>query len=338
MRKNMLRLWLQVMGACFLAAMLSSPLWAAEPPRPGAINYIEGQATAGGQTLTEKSVGSVTLTAGETLSTQKGRAEVLLTPGIFLRVDNHSSIQMVSPGLADTVVQLQSGRALVEVAEIQRENNVRVDIGNASTQVLKAGLYDFDANQGLVQVFDGKATVQDDDGHVVVHGGHELRLNAANQKLKAVRFDKTVSEDDFYRWARLRSSYLAEANFDEARRYVVNGGWGPGWYGAGWYWDPGFDAYTFIPGYGSFFGPFGYGFYSPFVAYGGPYFGYGGYYGGYYRHFGQGYRPPVFAHGGFGGHAFSGGGRSGGFDAGPGGGFGGRTGGFGRSGGFGGRR
>src|SRR5579862_4388645 len=102
----MLRLWLQAMGVCFLAAMLSSPLWGADPPRPGTINYVEGQVTAGGHAMGEKSVGSVDLAAGETLETQNGRAEILLTPGIFLRVDNHSSIQMVSPDLADTVVQL----------------------------------------------------------------------------------------------------------------------------------------------------------------------------------------------------------------------------------------
>lgn len=334
----MMRSWLLIMAGCFLAATSSGLAWGAEPPRPGTVNYIEGQASAGGQTLTEKSVGSVTLVSGETLATQNGRAEVLLTPGIFLRVDNHSSVQMVSPGLADTVVQLQNGRALVEVAEIRKENNVRVNMGNVSTQVLKAGLYDFDANQGLVEVFDGKALVQGNDRRVEVSGGQEVAVGVANQNLKKAKFDKKANEDDFYRWASLRSSYLAEANFDAARRYVVNSGWGAGWYGSGWYWDPWFDAYTFIPAYGAFFGPFGYGFYSPFVVYGAPYFGFGG----YYRHFGPGYRPPVVARG-FAGHAFSGGGRVGtgrvgGFSAGPGGGFGGRTGGFGRSGGFGGRR
>src|SRR5690348_8782600 len=314
----MMRSWLQALSGCFLAALLSSPVWGAIPPQPGTINYIEGQASAGGQTLTQKSVGATTLAARETLTTQEGRAEVLLTPGIFLRVDNHSSVQMVSPGLADTVVQLRSGRALVEVAEIRKENNVRVNIGNASAQLLKAGLYDFDANQGLIRTFDGKVGVQEDDRHVVVSGGHELRLNAGNRKLKTAKFDKKADEDDFYRWASLRSSYLAEANMDAARRYVVNGGWGPAWYGTGWYWDPWFDAYTFIPGDGIFYGPFGFGFSSPFVVYGSPFFGYPSGYGHYYRHFGPGYRPPVFARGGFSG----GGGRlgefnRGGFNAGP---------------------
>lgn len=138
--------------------------------------------------------------------------------------------------------------------------------------------------------------VQTDDQSIDVKGGRELALNTAG-KLKAQKFNKNGSEDDFYRWASLRSSYLAEANMDAARSYVAANGWAPGWYGAGWYWDPWFDAYTFIPGAGIFYGPFGWPFYSPYLVYEAPYFEYGfGFgpvvgYGHYYHRFGRGYRP-----------------------------------------------
>ena len=49
------------------------------------------------------------------------------------------------------------------------------------------------------------------------------------------------------------------------------------WYGTGWYWDPWFDSWAFIPGFGFMYSPFGFGFYSP--GYWGAYGGYGGYYG-----------------------------------------------------------
>jgi hypothetical protein len=293
----------------FLAALLSSPAWASIPPQPGTVNYVEGQTAIGPQALTDKSIGSARLAAGQSLTTQNGRAEILLTPGIFLRVDGHSSVQMVSPGLADTIMTLDKGRAMIEVADIRQENNVRIGENGASTQLLKPGLYDFDADRGLIRVFDGKAVVQIAGREIELTRGHELSLSATG-KLKGRKFDKKASMDDFYRWASLRSSYLAEANVDAARTYMAGGGWyGNGWYGNGWYWDPWFSAYTFIPGDGIFFDPFGWGFYSPWLAYGAPYFGYGyGFVGGgYYHHFGPGYQPRFMAGGrasGFVGHAY----------------------------------
>lgn len=138
--------------------------------------------------------------------------------------------------------------------------------------------------------------------------------------MKAQEFNKKADEDDFYRWSSLRSSYQAEANADVAWRYAET--YSPGfWYGAGWYWDPWFDAYTFLPANGLFYSPFGWGFYSPFYVYGVPYFRYGH----YYRHFTPLYRPPagvVPRAGGFPGPArgFNGG-AAGGFRAPAGGGF-----------------
>src|SRR5579864_6223824 len=295
--------------------VLLSPAWGSVPPQPGTINYIEGQSAIGGQALGEKSVGSAELAAGQSLSTRDGRVEILLTPGIFFRVDNHSSVRMISPGLADTVLALEKGRAMVEVAALRPENNVRIGEIGASTQLLKAGLYDFEADRGLINVFDGKAIVQVADQRIELKSGRQLDLNATG-KLKARKFDKKAYTDDFYRWASLRSSYLAEANVDAARTYGGGSGYSPTpFYGNGWYWDSSFDAYTFIPGDGIFFDPFGWGFYSPWYAYGAPYFGYGygfggyGYGGvGYPRHFGPGYRPRFAAGGraaGSVGHAYS---------------------------------
>ena len=47
----------------------------------------------------------------ESATADKLLTEILLTPGVFLRVDHHSSVRMVSPGLADTIVTLEKGRA-----------------------------------------------------------------------------------------------------------------------------------------------------------------------------------------------------------------------------------
>ena len=298
---------LQALMGFFLAALISSPAWGVVPPQPGTINYIEGQSSIGGKVLSENSAGSARLLAGQSLSTQNGRVEVLLTPGVFLRISGNSSIDMISPDLANTILFLQKGRALVEVANIRPENNIRINVNGASARLLKPGLYDFDADRDQIRVFDGKAMVQTNGRQIELKGERQLELNT-QATLKARKFDRKAYEDDFYRWASLRSSYLADANVDAARRYAGHGGWSPGvWADAGWYWDPGFDAYTYIPGDGIFYSPFGWGYYSPWFAFGAPVYGY---YGGFHHHFGPGYRPPHGPGHGFSGHASHIGGNS----------------------------
>ena len=309
---------LNAVSGFFVAVLLSSPAWGSIPPQPGTVNYIEGQAAIGAHALTQNAVGAATLAPGQSLTTENGRAEILLTPGIFLRLDAHGSVQMVSPGLADTVMTLQKGRAMVDAAELLPANNIRIGENGASAQLQKAGLYEFDADHGVIRVFDGKAVVQAGGRSIEVTTGHQLALNA-DGKLKAEKFDRQQFADDFYRWGSLRSSYEAEANVDAARRYAGGSGFSPGlWYGAGWYWNPWYTAYTFIPGEGIFYDPFGWGFYSPWMAFGAPYLGYGGY-GylggcGYYHHFGPGFQPALRASvvsPGAVGHAYSASGFSG---------------------------
>ena len=281
---------MKLLAALFLAAVLSAPAWAATTSAnsalPGTLNYIEGQVTIGDQTLDSKSVGSVELQSGQSLVTGKGKAEVLLTPGVFLRVGDNSSVKMISPDLTDTQIGVDKGHAMIEVAEIHPENDIRVSTDGTTTRLLKTGLYDFDQARDQLRVFDGKAEVENGTHHETVKGGREVAL-AEDSPLKAQKFDKkSYEEGDLYRWSGLRSSYLAEANVDAARIYVANGWgpWGPGWWGAGWYWSPWFSAYTFIPGDGIFYSPFGWGFYSPWFAGYAPIFyrGYGYGYGGIY--------------------------------------------------------
>jgi len=326
---------LGVTTTLLLAAIFSVPLLLTDtstnsPPPPGTLNYVEGQASIGTQALDSKSVGSTDLQRGQSLTTADGKVEVLLTPGVFLRVGSYSSVKMLSPTLTDTEVHLEKGHAMIEVAEIHPENDLRIVAGGAMIRLLKTGLYDVNLNHGQLRVFGGKAYVLEGDEHTYVTGGHQISLagNPGNAKLKKSKFDKKSYEDGaLYRWSSLRSSYLAEANVDAAALYANNGGgpWGPGWWGADWYWDPNFDTFTFIPGDGIFYSPFGWGFYSPWWVYQAPFYAYGGYgygYRPYYHHFGPDYHSwggerhyagsPNYAHG-----IYRGAGSTGGFRSGP---------------------
>lgn len=225
-------------------------------PLPGAVNYVEGQAAIDGQNLP---VGSAMLETNQVLTTGQGRVELLLTPGVFLRTRDNSEVRMVSPDLINTQVELMRGSAMLEVTELFKENNLSVLVGGVATRIDKMGLYDFNADQPAVSVLDGEATVSEGDMHVNVKKGHTVLL-ATGLPFKAQSFNRdAVESDPLYRWSELRSEYEAQANIQTAQAIVVNGGW----YGLGWYWDPFWNCYAFLPGDGILYSPFGWGFYSP---------------------------------------------------------------------------
>src|SRR5579871_3710409 len=291
--------WETVAGALFLAALLSVPAWSDTDNRqavPGTLNYGEGQASIGDQTLDSKSIGNAELGNGQVLETKNGKSEILLTPGVYLRLGNNSSAKMVSNSLTNTQVMVNSGEAMLEVDELYNENNIRISQPGADTRIVKTGLYDFDAGNQAVRVFDGKAVVGANDHETTLKKNRELALN--NADVKATEFNKkaVTQGDDLYRWSSLRSQYLSEANVSTAQLYFANGWYGPGWWGPGWYWNPWFAGFTFLPGSGFFYNPFGWGFYSPLMVWRAPVVVAGG-----YHHF-VGTRPVAIGRG-FNNHA-----------------------------------
>jgi hypothetical protein len=298
-------------------ATLCAPAFgqSANPAVPGTLNYVEGQAAIDGQAVTQRSVGQAAIEPGQSISTGVGKAEILLTPGIFLRLDDHSAVTMVSPSLTDTVVKLDSGRAAVEVDQLYKQNEIVIAQPGGQSQLLKNGLYEFNASTQTMRVFDGRAAVFEGSqpmgmlggqlsGHAVdVKAGHELALNGEPAKEVSFNKDQTKSTDELYNWSSLRSEYLGEANVNLGYTYGAYQGFAPGWF-----WDAGLYGYTWLPGGGPFFSPFGYGFYSPAYLYrGGAIYGRYGY-GSAYR---GGYRGAVAMRsvgGGFGGGGFHGGG------------------------------
>jgi hypothetical protein len=305
---------LGVLAACILLAI---PAAAASSAIPGTLNYVEGQVAVAGQTVTSHSVGSLQMQPNQVLETGQGRAEVLLTPGVFLRVGANSSVRLVSPSLADTRVEVLRGQAIVEAAELFKDNNLWVMMDGASTRLVKQGLYAFNAESRLVQVFDGQASVEQGGRHKDLGKGRELALNG---NWKVAHFDPKAQavEDPLYAWSNLRSEYEAEASMQSARNVFVGGG--AYWDGPGWYWNPYWDMYGFIPGDGIWYSPFGWPFYSPWVAYG---YGFGyGFRGGYGLGFNHGFAG-LQGHGHVSGGAIASGGRFAGAGR-MGGGFGGR--------------
>jgi hypothetical protein len=242
-----------------LALVLIPSAQAARTAVPGTVNYIEGQVSIDGAPMSIQQDGSAALRQDQVLSVASGKAEILLSPGSFLRVGSNSQIRMIAAELSNPRVEVVRGEAMVEVDYKPKAARLDVLERGADASLLKEGLYKFDADEAKVQVIDGKASVNDNGRTKDIGKGKELVLNGA--ELKPVGFDRKA-EDDLYRWSDVRSGYLAQANEASAQTVYVNGGWGMGW-GPGWFWNPYFSTFSWMPGDGFFYSPFGYPFYSP---------------------------------------------------------------------------
>ncbi|HWB86849.1 MAG TPA: FecR domain-containing protein [Bryobacteraceae bacterium] len=247
----------RVIGMLFAAALFTAAN--AAVARPGTVNYTEGQVTLDGNAIQAHDLGSVEVAPDHTIHTAQGRAEILLTPGAYLRLGDQSAARMDSASLTDTRVELLHGEALVEVAQIEPENHLQVLANGVETQLDKKGLYDFKTSPPQLAVYDGKAMVEANDRSVKVDKGHEYPLTA-EAEVKPQKFDRKQT-DSLYDWSKLRSDYLAQANESSVNAIVVDR---PGWYyGTGWYWNPWYSTWAFVPGGGYLMSPFGFGFYSP---------------------------------------------------------------------------
>ena len=303
-------------------------------PPPGALNYVEGQVSLDGEQLTPQSVKSTIIQPGQAIDTQKGYAEILLSPGAFLRVGNNSEVRLVAAGLADTKLDVVRGSAMIEAAELVKGAALQVSMNGVTADVQKNGLYDFNAQAQSIRVLDGKLKVIGTSGESTLSKGDQILL-ASDKPLKKRDFDKKIAQaDPLYVWSKVRSDTEAQANVNIASNIEAYGGWN----GAGWYWDPFWSSYAFLPGAGFIGSPFGWGFYSPAYVYASPYyygrFGYERYGYGHYGYGGRawaGNRPGYYPGHGFRGSGFNGahatggvhaaGGGGGGFHGGGGGGF-----------------
>jgi hypothetical protein len=181
---------------------------------------------------------------------------------------------MDSLGIVNPRVEVLNGEAMVEVDQKAKDSRIDVIQGADDSSILKPGLYNFDTRQGKIEVLDGKLQVTENGREKTLGKGKEALIGDAS--LKTVSFD-VKAEDDLYRWSSVRSDYLAEANASTARSIYM--GYDP-YGGPGWYWNPYFTAWSWLPGDGFFYSPFGYPFFSPayvvYAPYGYGRFGYAG--------------------------------------------------------------
>ena len=249
--------------------------------KSGVVAYQEGQVALDGQPLEASLTHFADVKENGVLETEQGRAELLLNPGVVLRLGENSSLKMITNRLIDTRVELVKGSAVVDALEVGKDTSVTVVTANAAVTLPKAGIYRFDTQPATVKVFKGSADVEIGGEFVPVATGRMLSLEDASAKPE--KFD-TEDTDALDRWSHRRSEYMAMANVSSARQsllsgstfyptlsgsayYPTMGGMGqgmgcmPSWSFNMWY-----GMSTYVPCSGMFMDPYGFPYYSPFMA------------------------------------------------------------------------
>ncbi len=243
-------------AAAFSLVVASANAQSVISAKAGLVHYTEGKVFVADKQV-ENKIGDFTeMKAGEVLQTAEGRAEVLLTPGVFLRVGENSAFKLVSNKLEDIRIDLTQGSAIIEAGEVNKYDSIVLTAGAATINFEKRGLFRIDSDPAALRVFDGEA--------IVAVGGQQMKIKegkmtSLNGVLLAEKFSKEWS-DPLQRWAGRRAGYLASANLSAAKSILDSGS---GWRTSGWYFNPYFGYFTFIPAFGNYYSPFGYYYYTP---------------------------------------------------------------------------
>jgi hypothetical protein len=228
----------------------------------GLIHYVEGRALLDGKPVEVKITAFPEIKEGMEFRTEDGRAEVLLNPGVFLRMSENTAIRMVGNKLSDTRIEFVSGSVIIESSGelAQKDTSVAIVSQGSTAHLRKKGIYRFDSEPAAqLRVFSGEAEVQTGSNVLIVKGGRMLALNGA---VAVEKFD-SKQNDALGRWSMRRAEGISLANLSAAK-YVNDSG---SLRNSGWYYNPYFGMYTFIPGRGIFSSPYGYRYYSPSAAY-----------------------------------------------------------------------
>jgi hypothetical protein len=247
--------------------------------KSGVVSYVMGTVKVDDQVVKPSETKYTEVKENAVLRTEEGRAEVLLTLGSILRTGDNSSFKMLTNRLIDTRVELLTGTHVVEVAEIQKDNNLTLVAKDATVVITKRGLYRFDVDQAKIKVFEGVLGVTVNGQSTLVGAGKMMDTATASVE----KFDKETT-DAMDRWAKQRAELIAMANASSAKQVhdygcdpnnstttrfaSINNGVGVGspCYNPcnSWRYNPWYGLITYIPCGANIYSPYGYRYWSPY--------------------------------------------------------------------------
>ncbi|HEV2577975.1 MAG TPA: hypothetical protein VGU25_12265 [Acidobacteriaceae bacterium] len=229
-------------------------------------------------------ISPVTIGPGQEISPTTGEAQATPIEGVILRVGPQSKVREVSSDAQKLELRVEHGLANVNVHKPAKDTIILVDLPGGQTQILKDGLYTFNAETNTARVLKGEALA------FPAGGAADAKPMKVKENNKIVYSGTKERPHEFV-------PYEASADILPGRGYGERGGgmapgFGYGPYGDGFYpyyaygypgWGYPYYPYGYYP-YGYGFYPYGYGFYPYGFGLGFTYFGGGyGFHGGGFR-------------------------------------------------------
>jgi hypothetical protein len=209
---------------------------------PSFIHHVQGKVFLDGRPIDDVRPGLKlsqfhTLGKGSTLSTGLGLAEVMMAPGLVLRVGENSELVLVSPDRG-AVVQVNKGAIAIDAAEIKDTLTIRH--ADSTLTVRKAGGYWVGGSPMEARVYDGQADLVRDGARRTLRRGQALAMTGASD----TRRIDLATTNSLMRWSRQRGHYVGMASAASA--------WGlwsahSPWLNSGWYFNPYYGMFGFIP-------------------------------------------------------------------------------------------
>jgi FecR protein len=202
---------------------------------------------------------------GDRLSAEAGSyAEILLNPGSYIRIKEKSELRAVNTDLTQVRFELTRGTAMIEVGQIDKKSPIEIITPHGSFFIRKTGLQRIDVKDEMtsVAVRQGEIHLGTLDQMLAkksfkVGRGKVAQLTGAPAPSLA-KIDKDAI-DEFDQWSFSRAELLMAAN----QRALGQSSTRNGALSFGWHFDPFHRCYTFIPR-GSYWSPYGFGFFNSF--------------------------------------------------------------------------
>jgi hypothetical protein len=193
---------------------------------------------------------------GFSLRTADGFAEVEFEDSMAIRLATNSTLEFTGLALQDggrtTQLKLPQGTAIIS-AKPRRGDTVSITASDLTVKLPRTGRFRVDASPtaSWVTVLHGKVEIESDSGTASVSGGHALHRDANGSA--STEIAANPPQDDFDKWVLHRENALNAAQSETSSMMSLNT------YTAGFADMYNFGVWSYIPGYGAGWMPYGVG-------------------------------------------------------------------------------